>query len=156
MALISTATAVPASAAKPVVVENFREHNEGSIPADENPCGIDLDFISDVSVRITDFFDRDGNFIRGTIHVRGTDRTISAHGELVDRWTWNGTFDPETLTETQTGNVWNLHDGNGGPVLVNDSGRIVIDVTNGEALVINGPHDAWFGDFDGVCEILLP
>jgi len=153
--LAAMLVASPAAAAKPVVVVDEDFENTFVSPAEESVCGVEETIHEVGSVKITDYFDNDGNFVRGKIHVMGTTHISTEFGELVDRWSWNGFFDPETLTDTQVGNIFNVHAGPGG-VLVNDSGRLVIDVTTGEALVINGPHQAWFGEFDDACAVLAP
>jgi hypothetical protein len=147
--------ASPASAAQPEVVVNETFDDTFSVPAAEDPCGVDTEVRQVGKVRITDYFDNDGNFTKAHIKVNGTTTLTTEFGEVVDRWTLSEWFDFETLTSTQSGNVYNVHNpGGGGGVLVNDSGRIVIDTTTGEALVINGPHQAWFDDFDDACAVL--
>ena len=143
------------AAAPPVVVDEGTFDDTFEVPADEFFCDVDVTVNEVGSFRVTDFYDRDGNFVRGRVHVMGTLTVTSAYGQAVDRWAQNDTFDPEDLTVTFTGNPWNTHAGAGG-VLVNDSGRIVVDVTTGEAVVVNGPHQAFFGDFDALCEVLEP
>ena len=155
VALATVVIAAPAAAAPPVVVLQEDFDNTFISPAEFDPCGVETTVHQVGSVKITDYLDNDGNFVRGRIHVMGTTYVTSEFGQVVDRWVWNGTFDPETLTDTQVGNIFNVHAGPGG-VLVNDSGRIVIDVTNGEAITINGPHQAWFGEFDDACAVLAP
>jgi hypothetical protein len=163
--LITTAAAVgamlglgvgPATAAPPstFIDETFDE--EFVEPAESNPCGVEATIHERGSVRVTDYFDEDGNFVRGMAHVRGTTTVTTAYGQTIDRWSFTEHFDPESLTVMQAGNIFNVHPSDGGRILVNDSGRIVIDVTTGEALEINGPHDAWEGDFDALCEVIGP
>ena len=153
--LATVLIASPAAAAKPVVVFEADFDDTFVVPAEEFICGVEATIHEVGSVKVTDYFDKDGNFVRGHVRVRGTTHVTTEFGEVVDRWSWNGFFDPETLTDTQVGNIFNVHAGPGG-VLVNDSGRIVIDVTTGQANVINGPHQAWFGDFDDACAVLAP
>ena len=107
------------------------------------------------SFKVTLFFDRDGTLAAVHEHVMATTTVTSAYGQTVDRWVQNNRFDPDDLTVAITGNPWNAHGGAGG-VLINDSGRLVIDVTTDEAIVVNGPHQAWFGDFGGACSVLAP
>jgi hypothetical protein len=144
-----------ASAAEPVVIVEEDFENTFFSPAEQDPCGVDTTVHEVGSVKITEFYDNDGNLNRARTKVMATTTVTTDFGQLVDRWSQNTTFDPETLTDTVTGNVFNTHAGAGG-VLVNDSGRIVIDVRTGEALVVNGPHQAWFGEFDDACAVLAP
>ena len=75
---------------------------------------------------------------------------------MVDRWSFNGFFDPETLTETQVGNIYNVHAGPGG-VLVNDSGRTIVVDSTGEILFNAGPLEAFERDLtDDICAQLEP
>jgi hypothetical protein len=158
--LVGAATATvlvasPATAAKPQVVENERYEFSATVPAEEDPCGVESEYHEVGKVRITDYFDNNGDFVRAHVKLNATSTVTTQFGEVVDRWSWSGWFDAETITFTQSGNVYNAHNpGGGGGVLVNDSGRIVIDETTGEALVINGPHEAWFGEFDDACAVL--
>lgn len=148
--LPSAALAVP-----PTVVADFEDSISEDIPAEFAPCGFGIHIEESVSVRVTEFYDQDGLVDRITVHVRGTTVWSTDHGEVWEHWNVNEVFDPNELTSTQTGSPWNGHAGAGG-IVINDSGRIVIDVTNGEALVINGPHQAWEGDFEAFCEVLAP
>ena len=153
--LAAVLVASPAVAAKPVVVVDEDFDDMFVLSVEESTCGVEETVHEVGSAKTTHYFDKDGNFVRGNIHMMGTTTVTTEFGEVVDRWSWNGFFDPATLTLTQVGNVFNVHAGPGG-VLVNDSGRLVIDVTTGEALVINGPHQAWFGEFDDACAVLAP
>ena len=153
--LATVLVASPAAAAKHVVVVDEDFDDTFVVPAEDSVCGVE-ETIHDVgSFKVTEYFDNDGNFVRAKVRAMGTTHVSTEFGEVVDRWSWSGTFDPETVTFTQAGNVFNVHAGAGG-VLVNDSGRIVIDEVTGEALVINGPHQAWFGEFDDACAVLAP
>ncbi len=74
-----------------------------------------------------------------------------------DRWAGKTVIDldPETgevIRQTDTGNLWNVHAGAGG-VLVNDSGRVVFD-SEGVPIIVNGPHQPLFGEFDDACAAL--
>ena len=125
------------------------------VPAEDDVCGVDTTVHEAGSVKITEFYDNEGNLIRARTKVMGTTTITTDFGHVVDRWSQSRTFDPETLTDTVTGNPWNVHGGAGG-VLVNDSGRIVIDLATSDALVINRPHQTWFGEFDDACAVLAP
>ncbi len=146
----------PAAAVPPntFIDETFEE--EFFWPAAFNPCGVDATVHRKVSVRVAEYFDKDGNFVKGIAHERGTTTVTTEFGQTVDRWTLTSILDEGAETITTTGNVWNVHSADGGPVLVNDSGRLVEDVWTGEVLAVNGPHDAWFGEFERLCEVLEP
>lgn len=152
--MVAVVGATPASAAKPAVVHEQDFDNTSVVP-DDPVCGVDVTIHEVGSVKVTEFYNNDGTLARVRAHVAGTTTITSESGEVVNRWAQNITFDPDTLTDTITGNSYNVHAGAGG-VLVNDSGRIVIDLTTGEAIVINGPHQAWFGEFDDACAVLAP
>ncbi len=150
----------PAAAEPPLVVQDEDIDQVITLPASDSPCGIELTVHDVFSVRVTVFFDEDGDFARAQTHVHGTARVSSEHGEWVDRWAYTDQFDPESATVTRNGNVYNVHAGSGG-VRLNDSGRLVIDDTTGEAIVINGPHEGWpywdwSGDWDDACAAVLP
>jgi Tfp pilus tip-associated adhesin PilY1 len=145
----------PASAAPPAVVVEGDFENTFFVPAADDVCGVDTMVHEVGSVKITEFYDNDGDMIRARRKVMGTTTVTTEFGQVVDRWSENGTFDPGTLTVTVTGNPYNVHAGTGG-VLVNDSGRIVIDTRTDEALVVNGPHQARFGEFEDACAVLAP
>ena len=143
----------PAAAAKPLVFEDERFDDTFIIPAGEI-CDFDVQLRSQVKVRTTVFFDRDGQTRQAVVHVNGTESWSLPGGEVVlfDRWTNNVTIllapgsDENTppLGIRESGNPWNLHAGPGG-VLINDSGHLEFD-ENFEPVVIRGPHDALLGD----------
>ena len=146
--------ASPASAAPPAVVYEEDFDNTWFVP-DDPVCGVDITIHEVGTGKVTEFYDNDGDVTRVRVHSMGTTTRTTDFGQVVDRWSVNHTFDPETLTETTVGNVFNTHAGAGG-VLVNDSGRLVIDVITGDELAVNGPHEAWFGEFDDACAVLAP
>ena len=145
----------PASAAPPAVVVEEEFENTFFLPAGQEPCGVDTVVHEVGSAKITEFYDNDGDTIRSRRKAMGTTTITTEFGQIVDRWSETAVLDPETGTLTVTGNPFNVHAGAGG-VLVNDSGRIVIDLSTGETLVVNGPHQWWFGDFDDACAVLAP
>lgn len=153
---IMAMAAGPAAAAPPVVVLDETFEDNYSVPAEEDPCGVDTDVTLVEHVRITEFLDKDGNVRSAQVHVHGTTTTTSAHGELVDRWALTERFDLEAGTVATTGNVWNVHPASGGRVLINDSGRVVMDLETGEPISIRGPHDTLEGNFEAACAILNP
>lgn len=142
-----------ASAAPPVVVEEGEFDNTFEVTADQFECDVDVVVHESGFIRVTEFRDSDGNLTKFHSHINATTRVTSEHGTIVDRWVENVTFDAVDLTRTFTGNIYNVHAGAGG-VLVNDSGRLVFDDTTGEPIVINGPHEAFAGDFADACAAL--
>lgn len=159
VAVIATAllSSVPASANKPAVVEDVTIVESFEVPAEEFVCDVDVSVELTLKVRVTEHLDKDGNVLRVRAHLNGTERVSSENATLVDRWTQVDFFDPAELTVTTAGNPWNVHlPGSGTGVLVNDSGLITFDVTNGDVLFVAGPHPAFFGPeaFDEACAIL--
>jgi len=160
-AVVATGVVVsPAAAAQPEVILDELVDEVTVLSGDDSPCGFDVTLHDEFTVKITGFFDRDGNLLKGRQHAHGTATASTEHGEWVDRWAYNEYFDPESFTATLHGNVYNIHAGAGG-VLLNDSGRLVIDQATGEALEINGPHEGWpygdwTGDWDAACAALAP
>lgn len=155
--------ATPAAADQPVVVEDFTDSADFVIPGEFSPCGFDVRVQEEVSVRVTVFFDQDGETRQVKGHVRGTTHYSLPEGDVVvtEHWVINEFVElppgatPETdpLGVTIVGKPFNAHAGAGG-ILINDSGRIVFD-ENGEVVAVNGPHEAFFGEFDDFCAALL-
>lgn len=160
---VAAMSATPASADKPLVVEDFTDSVDFVIPAEFGPCDFDIRLQEEVSVKVTLFFDSDGETRQAKVHVNGTSYWSLPEGDVVvtEHWVTNEFVElppgatPETdpLSVTLVGNPWNAHAGAGG-ILVNDSGRIVFD-ENGDLVVVNGPHEAFFGEFDDFCAALL-
>ena len=145
---------VSAFAAPPQVVDEGEGMFSDVIPAGVI-CPFEVNTEETSRFKVTEFYNEDDTLKRVHVQVRGTTVWSSSDGAASENWAWNGVFDPDAQTFTQTGNVFNIHAGAGG-VRVNDKGRIVIEDTTGDALVINGPHQAWEGDFSGLCEVLAP
>lgn len=145
--------AIPATAfgAEPEVFGDGEFDESFTIPAGEW-CAFEID--GHVTGRFQDkgYFNDDGSLNRVHQKTRGTTHLTGPGGTAVDRWATNSVFDLEAWTLTKNGNDSNTHAGSGG-VLVNDSGNIVIDIT-GEVLRINGPHEAFFGEYDALCEAI--
>lgn len=102
------------------------------------------------------FFDNAGRPVRVTYHERGTSYFSLPGGEVqvVDQFSDYQVLeiDPETnlrLSDTRTGNKSSIHGGPGG-ILVNSSGRIVLDA-DGMPIVENGPKQAERAEFDPLC-----
>lgn len=122
-------------------------------------CGFLVFGQDTISVRETTYFNQDGSFKRFMVHINGSTLWTNLDGDEVwENWAWTGTFDPDSGTFTQTGNRWNAHMGAGG-ILVNGSGRVVFDFSNGpfdpgDILAVNGPNQDLDGDFSGLCGAL--
>lgn len=144
--------ATPVYAVEPVVVVDEAFSGDETIAAGEI-CDFAVHLVDSGHERITQFFNQEGDLVKVTIHVRGTSHWSGPGGTATEHWSWNGTFDPETLTFTQAGNVWNLHMGQGGTIL-QDKGRIVRDVANDEAIRINGPHEVFEQGLGALCEAI--
>lgn len=146
--------ASPVSAAKPEVVLDEVFENEAPILFDDatDACGFDVYLAETVSVKITEYFDNDGNFIRTEEKIRGTSYWSSDEKELkAEHWAWNGSFNEEAFTFTQRGNIWNIHAN--GPVLT-DSGRVVFDAETGEVIFGAGQFPQGLDGFGALCEAL--
>ena len=153
---LAAVTPLQASASPPVVVQDERIEDEFVVDGlcEEGAFTVRIS----VKVRETMFFDKDGNFVKATIHVNGTDIVTGDGGELFDRYAWNGTFDPATGIFFERGNQWNVHAGAGG-ILVNDSGLIKFTFDeNGEFVLLRnaGPLDTFPDGPGDPCGILFP
>ena len=113
---------------------------------DPGPCGVDGVRLQEVvDVRETEFTDRDGEFVKATLHIRGTSTWTGPGGDAVtEHWAWNGTMrmDGETVTFTENGNFWNVHQPGEG-VVVHEKGRHIITVgpEGFDHEVVGGPHE---------------
>lgn len=125
-----------ASAAAPEIEDIEFEGNELFGAGELYPFEVVLQ--ETVRARITVWSDKDGEISKSRIHIQGTTHVSSEHGTAVNRWVENLQLDPATMTEARTGNSFNVHAGPGG-VLVNDSGRVVVDV-NGDIVSAAGPR----------------
>lgn len=113
-------------------------------------CGFDVYVDFEGTYKVTVFFDKDGEPVSQREHVNGTALWTSANSQSWDTYAFNVDIDYATGLATLTGNIENAHAGAGG-ILLNDSGRIIL---GGADVIVNGPHQLWFGDFDGLCEAL--
>lgn len=156
MSLGAVTLASEATAAPPNVVLDQEFEWNSVIPAEEFECGVEATLREVGTVRRTLFFDRDGNVVRVVTKVNGTNTITTEFGEAVDRYAEVIRIDTEEGTRTINGNTWNVHAAGGGGVLVNDSGRFVVDLTTGEVVAVNGPRDTFFGNFDALCTVLGP
>jgi len=142
---------VPAAAlATPPVTESGGDAFSGPDAYMTAECGFDVSLAVEYTYTMRTFFDKDGAPVRLRFHESGETLWTSDNGEAWENYTVNTSVDLVDGTETFIGNVWNLHAGAGG-IRVNDSGRIVL---GGSEVIVNGPHQAWDGDFAGLCEAL--
>ena len=98
----------------------------------------------------TFFFDQEGNFVKGIVHVN-YDATISANGITLverDRWTFTAYADG---TFRQTGLTAHIQ-GPGG-IVIRDAGQIVFN-PDGSVNYIRGPHEQLSGV--SFCPALTP
>lgn len=131
----------PAAAAKPQVIEEGTIDETFTVPAEDNPCGVEVTTRHVQTFKVTMFFDKDGNPDHATVHAHGMNVITSEHGQLWERFSVNGVLDPATGELTYSGNSFNMHGSDGG-ILANVSGRWVVDFQTGELIsVLAGPHE---------------
>lgn len=128
----------------------FRDSFDDVIPAGEI-CEFPVGISERVKVNETAWFDSDGVLIKAQVHVNGTTVWSGPGGSATEHWSWNGFFDPETMTFSQAGNVWNVHQ-NG--LVIHDKGLIVFEDTTGDVLKVAGPHEVFFEGLGALCEAI--
>jgi hypothetical protein len=153
--VFTVAAAVPAVAAPPVVYDQGGFEDSYTVPAEAFPCGVEVTFHEDMTYRFTAFLDRDGEVVREMGHIGGTTTVTSAYGQITNRWRENAVLDPESGTISWTGNSFNIHAGAGG-VLVNMSGRWIVDLATDDLTFVAGPHEDPDEDFSDLCAVLAP
>lgn len=146
-----------AAAGPPAVV--FEETFEWGPELDEHVsghCGFDVFIQGRDRVKVTVFFDKHGNERLVRTKINGENHFTTDHGATAfDRWAFSLVEDLVAENLSVNGNVWNVHAGGGG-ILVNDSGKLVIEFSTGD-VIIHGPHDAFFEDpAIALCEGLAP
>jgi hypothetical protein len=105
--------------------------------------GFDLDVIEHEFGMFVFTSDDEGNFLRGSAHVR-YDAWISANGEtLVESDVWNATFQPDGSKSVRGLTVHIA--GPGGGIVQPDAGRLVYD-QDGNLVRVNGPHPQLSGE----------
>jgi hypothetical protein len=128
-----------AMAAQPVVVvDDTFTYGPEVRPVLSGYCGFEVMAEGSESVRVTEFFDNDDNFVKATVHVHGTVSYWTDHGEANENFALSISFFPDG-SQVVLGNVWNVHDSTG-RLLIQDSGRVVFD-DMGEIATVNGPHE---------------
>lgn len=119
------------------------------------PGGAFCEFPVGVSEQVkgidTAWFNSDGELIKAHIKVNGTTVWSGPGGSATEHWSWSGVFDPEAMTFTQAGNIWNVHQ-NG--LVIHDKGLIVFDDTTGGVLKVAGPHEVFFEGLGALCEAI--
>lgn len=148
------AIASPAAAAQPITIEDTTYVETETQSAEEFVCGVEATFHTAGVRRITAFVDRDGALLRVQGHIGGTTTVTTAYGEVVNRWRENGRLAPDG-TLTWSGNSFNVHAGAGG-VLLNQSGRWIVDDNTGEVLSTAGPQQTPETDPEALCGVLAP
>ena len=137
----SMGSSAASAASKPpvVVVDEVFSTTES-----DEYCGVDVTIERSGGVRVTEWYDDSGDVVRARAHVNGTTTITSELGTLIDQWVTNESFDPATLELTIVGNPYNVRlPGSGTGVLVNDAGKITINVATGDVSFIAGPHPAF-------------
>ena len=135
---------------------------------DPGPCGPGVTLVETVKVRESRFYNRDGSFKKDTIHVNGTSVWTGPGGSATEHWAWNGTrteeFDEDTelltMTFTEAGNFWNVHQPGEGVVL-HEKGRRLRTLTfaapdsppvDETFTVVGGPDDFNQDGLAALCE----
>ncbi|HSJ33864.1 MAG TPA: hypothetical protein VLB85_02310 [Acidimicrobiia bacterium] len=106
-----------------------------------------------VRIRVTEFVDSEGELRAVTIRILGRTTWSAADHQIESTGGSNIALDFLNGTEKVTGNPCNGHVP-GERIVINDSGRIVFDLETGDLHAVNGPHEAFFGDFDDFCGVL--
>jgi hypothetical protein len=150
------AGAMVASAAPSPPVVVFDEVVEHSGP--DEICGVEATVSTSVRIRVTEWYDDNGEFVRGQAKLNGTTTIASELGTFTDRWAHNEFFDPVALELTVAGNMYNFHlPGSGTGLLVNDSGLITFNVETGDVDFVAGPHAAFLDEdaaFAEACDLV--
>lgn len=155
-AAVIAATVATASAAPPSFTVDVEEGSESGSYAAGEFCDVPVDWTDTWKVTSKARFDRDGTFVKATVHGHDAATWTSEYGEVFKRRAWAGTYDPATDLFTVRGNQQNLHAGAGG-VFVNDSGRTIVVDSTGEILFNAGPLEAFERDLtDDICAQLEP
>lgn len=117
---------------------------EGSL--DTETCaayGFDLDVIEHEFGMFVFTFDDEGNFLRGSAHVR-YDAWISANGKtLVERDVWNASFESDG-SKSVRGSTVHIAGPSGG-IVQHDTGRLIYDHA-GDLVRVDGPHPQLSGE----------
>jgi hypothetical protein len=152
LALSSILLIVQPASATPPVVETFHEEGE-FVFADCDAFQLNETFTQDV--RVTTFFNAQGDAVRVAIHVdfvgvitnsaSGNTYPDLGHQQIVE--------DLTTGVTTFVGLVFMTPVPGLGPVL-HDTGKVVFDA-NGDITFVGGPHTVLFGTNPDPCTVLL-
>jgi hypothetical protein len=138
--LVMIGTAAPAQAA-PVTHTTESEEFTGTIEKWRECDGFDINLEFDVTLRITQYYDANGDLVRERVKAYGTGTLINSETGETNTGSSPQIYFNDFIegTETTVGrrNHNNLP-GEGNVAL--DAGRIVIDMQTGEVLFSAGPH----------------
>jgi hypothetical protein len=148
-AILALSLASPA-AATPPEHGTFTIADEGTDPAGTT-CAFPVDFSQVERFDFSQFFDRDGNFVKAIVHI-DFDVTISANGKtLVERDTFTRTFyADDTMRDTGL----TVHIQGPGGLVMRDAGQIVYSDLDETVAYVHGPHPQLFGA--SFCDALTP
>lgn len=142
---ILMAIPLTALAAKPeVVVDDTFEFGPEPQPVLSELCGYEIMTEGTESVRVTEFFDQNGDFSKAKINVHGNARYWSEHDYATETFALSITVGADG-SRVIAGSVWNVHSSSG-DLLIQDAGRVVFD-SMGEIVTVNGPHEELFAEF---------
>ncbi|MDH5422698.1 MAG: hypothetical protein OEY55_12920 [Acidimicrobiia bacterium] len=153
VAVIVMAVPSVAMAAPPEVLFDGTEEFSGEVPAGVL-CDFAIQLDETVEVRVTAFYDNDGNPTTERVHIVGNSVWTTDYGTVKEHWALTDTVDLVAGTVTVTGNRWNGHSPGQGSV-INGSGRLTFDFATGE-LTLNGPSQDVEGDYTAFCDVLAP
>jgi hypothetical protein len=149
--MVVAVLAMPASAGQVhKETERFTDSHVDTIPAGEI-CEFPVGIQEEVKISETLWFDSEGDLLKAHLMINGTTAWSGPGGSATEHWSWSGRFDPATMTFSQSGNVWNLHQ-NG--LVLHDKGLIVFDDTTGDVLKVAGPHEEFFEGLGALCEAI--
>ena len=129
---------------------------DGSFDCREAGYDFTMDWEGVEHVAEKDRFDRSGELIGFTLHIRfnevdtntKTGRNLALRGSVTENW------DLVKGIRTLTGAVW-IGNQRGAGTFIQDTGRIVIDLETGEAISITGPPEGFQNGVDEtVCAAL--
>jgi len=139
-------------ATEPVVLGPFREEGTSEFARCDGFTIIDQYVVVFSQKR---YFDQDGRLIRIIEDVSGTDTLINPTNGKSYTGRFHNTviIDPATRLGATSGIIYRITVPGAGAVLL-DVGRIVTDRTGTIIAFQAGPHQAFDGDFAGICRVL--
>ena len=142
---LSLALAPAASAARPEM--EVDSYLRTSTYAAGEVCPMELQATDEITDRIQTFEDGTVRLVRNGTTTVVASSNPDTDTPVVDHWVLTRTWDPESASIVTTGNEWNTHlPGTGTGVLVNESGRLVVDYDDGDpadgfVVFSAGPHE---------------